>query len=242
MKKFTDWKVFGNVVATLVSLYTTTRDTLTPIGVGAEILPWILGDGKKFFTDTLKKLGEEFKKTQQVRVISKNVIEVNLGAPLTLPFVGVEVAKNTGGGWVRVERKKDVLYVDGKKVVLHLEEVQKDGKTMFGLDLSKALASLATLHPNILDALLEHTYLIPESLKVDEKGKKQFMFFWAVEFSGAGGGRCVRCLYWGGGQWRAGYFWLRSRFDVQGPALVCATLFISPHVLILEHAEFCILY
>jgi len=38
----------------------------------------------------------------------------------------------------------------------------------------------------------------------------------------------VRYLYWNNGAWHRNYNWLDNDFDVQNPAAVSATLFISP--------------
>jgi hypothetical protein len=42
--------------------------------------------------------------------------------------------------------------------------------------------------------------------------------------------RYVRYLYWNDGAWQVGYNWLDNEFDEQNPAVLRATLFISPHV------------
>jgi hypothetical protein len=152
----------------------------------------------------------------------KNLIHVNLGAPLSLPFDGAKADKSDGAGWVDVELKKCELYVGGNKVVLHLEEGQKNGKSIQGYDLSTALSSKATLHPNILDALLLNQHFIPESWKQDEKGSIRYIFFWAVEFSNADLHRYVRCLCWSDGAWRVGYGWLDFGFGGQHPAVLRA--------------------
>lgn len=59
--------------------------------------------------------------------------------------------------------------------------------------------------------------------------------------SNSDGNRYVRYLYWNDDVWQSGYNWLDNQFDDQNPALLRANLFISPHVLISGHAEFCVL-
>lgn len=152
----------------------------------------------------------------------KNLIRVNLDLAPELPFARTKVSENPKGGWVEVELRRGSLYVGGKACILHLEDGQKDGKSMQGYDLSRALSSQATLHPNILDALLANSHLLPDSLKQDENGSTCFIFFWGVEFSSSGGTRYVRYLVWVGDAWQSGFCWLDGRFDGQNPALLRA--------------------
>lgn len=222
--KVNEWKPLGLLMSKVQDLYTTVRDTLGGMGIGLDIIPWLAGDGKKALVETLTALGTEFNNTRRIRLTgNKNVIYVNLDAPPKLPFDGAEVKENAGGGWVKVERRKTGLYVNGKKIVLHLDEGQKDGKVMVGTKLKEALTGKSVEHPNILDALMEHTHLIPDDWKQDGQGRTIYIFFWAVVFRHRGGFLYVRCLYWDFGAWQTDCGWLGSGWDGRNPAAVRAS-------------------
>jgi len=209
--KVNEWKPLGLLMSKVQDLYATVRDTLGGQGIGMDIIPWLAGDGKSSFINKLAELGEEFNDTRRIRLTgNKNVIFVNLDAPPKLPFDGAEVKENAGGGWVKVERRKTGLFVDGKKIILHLGEGQKDGKVMVGTTLAEALTGKSVEHPNVLDALMEHPHLIPDEFKQDEKGRTIYIFFWAVKFRDRHGRLCVRYLYWDDGGWRSDRDWLGS--------------------------------
>jgi len=225
-KSKNEWKPLGLLMSKVQDLYTTVRDTLGGMGIGMDIIPWLAGDGKKSLVEKLKALGTEFKNTQRIRLTgNKNLIWVNLDAPLKLPFDGAEPKpdQNAPSGWVKVERRKTGLYVDDKKIVLHLDEGQKDGKVMVGTKLAEALTGKSVEHPNILDALMEHTHLIPDEFKQDGQGRTICIFFWAVKFRDRDGDLCVRYLYWDDGAWRSHYDWLGSFWGDRNPAAVRAS-------------------
>ena len=108
--------------------------------------------------------------SRRVKVVNDTTISVNLASAPNLDFGGATVKYNMGGGWVKVEKKKDGLYVDGKKVLLHLEEDQKSG-AIRGYKLRKVLARKNTLHPNIMDALFDYPRMLPEVYKQDSQGR-----------------------------------------------------------------------
>ncbi len=155
--------------------------------------------------------------------ISDTVILVNLSAIPQLPFDGATIEWNQGSGWVTVENRDGQLYVEGRLVTFHLVEGQKTG-TVKGHDLRKDLVNLATLHPNIMDALYENVHLIPESCKVDDEGRTRYIFFWSVGYRDSDGVLYVRCLYWGGGAWYRDYYWLDNDWNVQRPAAMLASV------------------
>ncbi len=161
------------------------------------------------------------------RKLSDMAIEVNLDAPLTLPFNGAkpEWQPPAGRGWVKVERVGDDLFVSGRKVIHHLEPEQKTG-FLQGHRLRDRLQNRDTMDPRVLDALVEfeNGRLIPESWKVDSEGRTLYHYFWEAGFSARDGRLCVRCLDWRDGQWRRDYDWLDAGvWDVRGPALLLAS-------------------
>lgn len=224
MKKQADWPEMGKFVGAIVELYTLMRNILTDMGIGLEIIGWLTGEGReKFVEEFLKPLGEKFLADQRIVVVDANTIRVNLDAPPTLPFKGATVETNKGGGWVMVQKRADGLYVDGRKVILHLSERQKGGKVIRGYELRDEVTNLPVLHPNILDALYEHRHLIPEDWKQDENSNAIFIYFWAVTYRRQDGDVYVRCLYWSGGAWRRLYDWLSNDWSVSDPAAVLAS-------------------
>ena len=110
------------------------------------------------------------------------------------------------------------LYIDDKRVVLHLVEGQRTG-SVHGHELREQIRGQMTLHPNVLDALFENQHLILESWKLDE----QRSFFWAVGYCDSHGNLYVRFLYWDGSAWDracdclSNYYW-----DDENPAAVLA--------------------
>lgn len=225
MKKQLDWKQIGQFFSVLLSVFTIIRDTFKEMQVGIEIIPWLVGDGREYFVEKfLKPLGTEFLSTRRIEVLSETVIMVNLDVAPKLPFNGAQIEENKGGDWVKIEKRKDGLYVDGRKIILYLSERQKDGKVIRGHKLREEVSGKPVLHPNILDALLEHTHLIPEEWKKNADGKIIFIFFWAVIFRDPSDGNLyVRSLYFRGGQWYSNYFWLDNDWNGHNPSALLAS-------------------
>ncbi len=136
------------------------------------------------------------------RWVSYTAIEVNLDAPLRLPLCGTVVEWTLPGktGWVRIEKKGDKLFQDGAEIILHLDADQKDGKSILGSKLLGKLRGLpGHMHPNVMDALMEHVRLIPESWKKEGK----WILPWRVGFRGEFG-LYVRFFAWRDEHWRVG--------------------------------------
>jgi len=140
-----------------------------------------------------------------------------------LPFDGAQIEFQIGNGWVKVEKRGDGLYVDGRKVILHQSKRQKDGNVIQGHEFREELSGKPVLHPNIMDALLEYPSFIPEDWKKDENGNTRFIFFWAVIFRGAVGGLFVRYFCWGDGRWGRGCDWLDDDWGGDDPAALLAS-------------------
>lgn len=85
------------------------------------------------------------------------------------------------------------------KIGLHLDVGQQGGKTTRGHNLKKKLEGQPVLPVHVLDYLLEHPEIIPESWK----GK--VIFFWGTIYRYAVGNLCVRFLNWLGIVWNAFY-------------------------------------
>ncbi len=158
----------------------------------------------------------------RVSVVDENTIKVNLGAPPKLPFDGATIDANSGDGWVTIEKRDNVLYQDGVKIDLHLDDGQKNGKSLQGHKLRKALANRTSVHPNIIDAVIEHN-LMPDDWKVDESGKIHYIFSFAVVYRRRNGDLCVRFWYWSEGRWQSYYYWLDSYWLGNYPSALLAS-------------------
>lgn len=155
--------------------------------------------------------------------VSETAINVNLGFSPRLPFDGAQIESPLGSGWAPVEKRADGLYVDGRKVILHLSKRQQGSKWIKGYDLRDELSSKPVLNANILDALYENPHLIPEDWKKDEQGNTRYIFFWGTIYRRAGGRLCVRYLCFSDGRLCRFYFWLDVGWYSDRPAAVLAS-------------------
>lgn len=156
---------------------------------------------------------------RRVRVVNATTIMVNLDATPRLPFNRSVIESHTTGGWVKVQRLKDGLYVDGRKVILHISDLPKIRRSMKGYEFRyeltgkplQVLQGNPVLNANILDALYGNTNMIPEDLKKDEAGKVRFNYFWETVYRDPDVNiLCVRGLYFLGGEWKRDYGWFSA--------------------------------
>jgi hypothetical protein len=156
---------------------------------------------------------------------------IDLGALPRPPFNNAEVVKHeseiNGKKIVEIElRSDDDLYIDGKKVVLHLSERQKGDKKIVGNELRQELESgeQVLLNSNVLDYIFDHPELSPEHWKKDENGNIRFIYFWGSIFRNpSSGSLCVRCLYWYGDSLDRVCGWLCSGWGRQDPSASVAS-------------------
>ena len=225
-KQKTDWKSLGYLLSVVINLFALVRDTFVKMGVGIELLPWDVGEGREgFVKEFLQPLGQKFLASQKPAKprVRKSII-VDLSTPPKLPFDGATIEANAGGGKVKIEKRKDgELYVDGKKVILHLSERQQNGKVIQGHELREELTGKPVLHPNIMDALMEYPELFPESWKKDENGNIRYIFFWGAIFRDADGDLYVRYVYFGDGRWRVHDDWLNGGWRSSYPSALLAS-------------------
>lgn len=128
----------------------------------------------------------------ELAVVIKNHI-INCSAD---PFVpdGWKVEKHTKSGNLQLTREGDDLFLDGKKIAFppnHMGNKSIDDKKSL-----EELAKGPILNANVLDYLLAHPDLIPDSWKVDERGYIHYIFFWGTVYCNPDGILCARCLYW----------------------------------------------
>ncbi|MFH1667787.1 MAG: hypothetical protein ABH884_02055 [Candidatus Komeilibacteria bacterium] len=123
-------------------------------------------------------------------------------------------------GWKVEEHIKTEAQIefDPTKIELYLSESQKQGKLIKGHDLRKELEGKPVLIANVLDYLLAHPEIIPNSWK------DKYIFFWGTIYRGSGGSLWVRCLGWGGGEWLWRYYWLGDDFSGASPTALLASI------------------
>ena len=139
--------------------------------------------------------------------------QINLSTPPYIPC-GWKVEEHIGSG---------MFEFDPKNVELYLDEGQKNG-VIEGIELRKRLAGKNVLNANVLDYLLEHTELIPDSWK------ENWVFFWGTIYRDSGGNLFVRCLSWNGTSWDA--YWIGRQWRSDNPTLLASSL--NPSDLSLE--------
>lgn len=148
------------------------------------------------------------------------------------PFVPegwkVESHQKTHTGTVVLTRVGDDLFLPaGRKMEFFLSPNQAEGKSIKGDKLRKEIEGLKredrlVLDANVLDYLLAHPEFIPESWKVDEKGRTRCIFFWGTIYRYSDGYLYVRYLCWDVDGWRWYCSWLDYEWSVRSPAAVLA--------------------
>jgi hypothetical protein len=141
------------------------------------------------------------------------------------PFLsnGWTVEEHQAGKIAKLERNGDDLYLDGKKIEFWFSECQKGDKVIGGHDLRKEVSKQPVLNANLLDHLLKHPHLIPETWKKDENGNTRYIFFWGTVYRNSDGRLYVRCLDWRDGGWCSRYLWLDLDWRSGCPAAVSAS-------------------
>ncbi len=103
---------------------------------------------------------------------------------------------------------------------LYLSEQQSDGKRMTGHALWQEIKDkkIRVLNACVLEFLLAHPFLIPESWKTAGA-----IFFWGTIYSGPRGDLYVRYLYWRDGAWRWSSNYLGDEWRSGSPAASLAS-------------------
>ena len=152
--------------------------------------------------EALKQLKGVLNGTSEIIEV-KHIIDLNAD-----PFVpdNWKVEEHIKGG---------LLEWHPSKVAFYLSAQQKGG-SIKGNKLRKELKGKPVFNACLLDYLLAHPQLIPESWK----GK--YICFWGTVYRDSDGNLFVRCLYWFGGHWCWSYYWLDDDFDDYRPALLAS--------------------
>ena len=140
------------------------------------------------------------------------------------PFTpnGWSIEKHEKCGLMKLEGRGDDLYLNEKKIVLFLSKKQQWGKHAVGHELREELSGKKVLNGNVLDYLIAHCELIPESWKKDENGNIRYIFFWGTIYISSSGGLCVRYLDLDG-RWSRDYDWLGRDWGGHSPAALCVS-------------------
>ena len=111
------------------------------------------------------------------------------------------------------------------KFELYLDNAQKDGKYIEGNKLREKLKDKPVLNAVVLDYLLEHQELIPESWKKKTKeGYIQYIYFWGTIYRDSLDNLYVRYICFIDGAWIRFYGWLGGGWDGYNPAAVASSL------------------
>jgi len=147
-------------------------------------------------------------------------------AEITYPehLINCDAAPFVPQGWEMAEHRKTGIWKwDPAKVAFHLSKRQERGSFIEGNKLLKELEEKPVLNANVLDYLLAHQELIPESWKKDENGNDRYIFFWGTIYRDANGNLCVRDLDWDGCRWGWVYGWLDDGWGGSDPAALSAS-------------------
>lgn len=154
-------------------------------------------------------------------VVKEHVVD--LGANAVIPKdCNWTVEEHRKGNVVKLERKTDGLYIDGKKIDFYLSKKQKK-ESIVGNDLRVELKDQPVLNDNVLNYLLKNPHLIPEDWKKDADGNTRYIFFWGTIFRRAVSSLDVRYLYWDDGAWGWSCGWLGHGWSSSNPAAVSAS-------------------
>ncbi len=127
-------------------------------------------------------------------------------------------------GWrVEEHRPGGQLEFDPAKVAFHLDDGQKNGRTIVGNELRKQLAGKPVLNASVLDHLLANPQLIPDSWKTDANDNPRYIYFWGTVYRSSGDHLYVRFLYWTGARWLWSTRGLDSGWSAQHPTAVSAS-------------------
>ncbi len=179
-----------------------------------------------FNPQEFNKLGEEgrlravlgvIRGTHEIRPIEH---AFDLAIPCRLPFNGAERVSPAKSGVVKLEKRGDDLYLNGKRIELWLSDRQKNGGRVVGHELRIEREKLGgNLSAKILDYLEEHPELWPESWKKDAGGNTIYIYFWDDIFRyPASDSLYVRYGYWCGGRVVSDSHWLDSDWPRRNPA------------------------
>lgn len=126
--------------------------------------------------------------------------------------------------WTVEDHHKDgQLVFDPANIQLYLCNGQMDGRSIEGHKLRKELAKMHVMNANVLDYLVAHPELIPDSWKTNKNGNTHYIYFFGTIYRNGCGRLYVRFLYWRGCRWQWNFLWLGGNFNGYDPAAVLAS-------------------
>ncbi len=103
---------------------------------------------------------------------------------------------------------------DPSKIELYQTQSQKVGQEITPIELLRRVECARLMNACVLDHLLQHPTLIPESWKRDDAGRTRYILFMNTEYRDViSDERRVRCLYWDDGQWHWEGRWVVAEVD-----------------------------
>lgn len=116
--------------------------------------------------------------------------------------------------WSVVEHQKGgVFEFDPSKIKLHVSDYQNQKDAVNGNRLREALRGRKVLNANVLDYLLLHPELIPETWKTEKKHSVKVIFFWGTIYqAGAQNLKMIRCLVWNFDRWAEYQICMEEKF------------------------------
>ena len=227
MKNRIDWKQFGQFLKLVIDLFKLITGTFKEMKIGPEILEWVTGSGQKTLVEYVSLVGKAYQATLLKEPALKADpirMEADLDADPILPFAeavfqGKKGTKHLRQGKVVLEYRpdEDELYVNGRKLVLFVSELQKGGKTARGYTFQAEAEANNPTNATLADVLYEHQEFIPK------KSRDRVWFFWGTVFSDSDGGLSVRYLRWYGERWYRRYSWLGSGWGEHDPSASLAS-------------------
>jgi hypothetical protein len=211
MKKTLDWKSLGQFLEVVVLMFSAIRNKFKKMGIGPEIVSWLVGDGRKSLEKALDSLGKEFLATLKT-----------VEAPVDDSIVRVASVKPVYPDWVQKVMHPELEGMgpaesDVGKLLQYLIPGQERG-----------IVTGHAIYKHLKDGdLLESCLGLADLLAIQSKGivffRKYFagkaVFGWRSVVRDRGGDLCVPSLIeYGGGvvlRWR----WLGYYFDSTHPAL-----------------------
>ncbi|MFI5260286.1 MAG: hypothetical protein ACHQU0_00630 [Candidatus Paceibacteria bacterium] len=147
----------------------------------------------------------------------RNVLRKHATITMMEYVIDCDASPYVPDGWKVEEHQKGGQFkFDASQIELYLSAAQKKG-SIEGNKLRKELAGKLVLNANVLDYLLANPHLIPE----EWKGK--YVFFWGTVYRFSDGILFVRYLFWRGGRWLWGSYWLDNGWDGRDPAALRAS-------------------
>jgi len=189
--------------------------------LSTEDTQWVIAETEKaiaMFCEAVRKRKEAPKKQEPLRMTA------DLDADPSLPFGsamfdGRKGSKHAKQGQVEFEYRpdEDELYVNGRKLVPFLSELQSGGKVAIGHILQAEAEANSPTNATLADVLYTHQEFIPK------KFRDRVWFFRATVFSDSDGNFYVRYLDWDGARWVRGYDWRVGAWSQLGPSASLAS-------------------